>query len=58
MGAYVVGERIVRDGRLVAYEGQVMSEAEAASLGLIQAPSKPQASSKPQKPKKPQKKGE
>ncbi len=55
MGAYIVGERVVRGGRLVAYEGQVMTEAEAASLGLIQAPSKPK---KTQKTQKTQKKGE
>lgn len=34
MGAYVSPERVVRNGRLVAYKGEVMTESEAERRGL------------------------
>lgn len=34
---YVSKERVTRDGRLVAYKGEEMSEAEAIERGLIKA---------------------
>lgn len=40
-GTFTCSERIVRDGVLVAYEGQVMTAAEAEALGLAKAAEEP-----------------
>lgn len=37
---YTSKERVVRDGHLVAFEGEVMSDEEAAARGLDAAPEK------------------
>ena len=42
MAMYVSKERVTRDGRLVAYKGEEMSEAEAIERGLIN-PERPKA---------------
>lgn len=34
-GVYTAAERVVRDGVLIAYEGEVMTNEEAAERGLI-----------------------
>ncbi len=35
-------ERVIRDGRLVCFAGQVMSEEEAEALGLAGSPASPE----------------
>ena len=39
---FVCNERIVRNGRLVAFEGEEMTEEEAAARGLVSAEPKPE----------------
>lgn len=36
-GVYTAAERVVRDGVLIAYEGEVMTGEEAEARGLIEA---------------------
>lgn len=43
MGAYVSPERVVRNGRLVAYKGEVMTESEAEKRGIGKTKPKPKA---------------
>lgn len=40
-------ERVIRDGKLVCFAGQVMSEEEAEALGLAGAPASPEAPAAP-----------
>lgn len=40
-------ERVIRDGRLVCFAGQIMSEEEAEALGLADAPASPESPSAP-----------
>lgn len=35
-------ERVIRDGRLVCFAGQIMSEEEAEALGLAGSPASPE----------------
>lgn len=49
-GMYTCPKRVERDGRLVAFEGEVMTMAEAVSRGLV-AEEKPKAKRKPKAPK-------
>lgn len=48
MGLYTVPERVERDGKLVAFEGEIMSEEEARERGILEAP-KPAAKKAPAK---------
>lgn len=43
-------ERVIRDGRLVCFAGQVMSEEEAEALGLTGAPASAEAPAAPKEP--------
>lgn len=43
-------ERVIRDGKLVCFAGQVMSEEEAETLGLTGAPASTEAPSAPKEP--------
>lgn len=43
-------ERVIRDGKLVCFAGQVMSEEEAEALGLAGAPASPEAPAAPKEP--------
>ena len=43
MGAYVSPERVVRNGRLVAYKGEVRTESEAEKRGIGKTKPKPKA---------------
>lgn len=43
-------ERVIRDGKLVCFAGQVMSEEEAETLGLTGAPASAEATSAPKEP--------
>lgn len=43
-------ERVIRDGKLVCFAGQVMSEEEAETLGLTGAPASTEATSAPKEP--------
>ena len=43
MGMYVSKKRVIRDGYLVAHEGEEMSEEEAIARGLIKTNDKPKA---------------
>lgn len=43
-------ERVIRDGKLVCFAGQVMSEEEAEALGLTGAPASAEAPSAPKEP--------
>lgn len=45
MGVYVSKERVIRNGYLIAYEGEEMTEDEAMARGLI-TPEKPAATRK------------
>ena len=45
-GMYTAPERIERDGYLVAFEGEVMSEEEAARRGLL-GPAEPEIAAEP-----------
>lgn len=38
MGTYVSNERVVRDGRLVAFAGETMTEEEARERGIFPKP--------------------
>lgn len=38
---YTSEKRVERDGRLIAYEGEVMSDAEAEARGLLDKPDQP-----------------
>lgn len=40
-------ERVIRDGRLVCFAGQIMSEEEAEALGLAGAPASPESPAAP-----------
>lgn len=40
-------ERVERDGRLIAFEGETMTDEEAAARGLAPAPSKEQEATEP-----------
>lgn len=50
MDIFTCDKRVVRDGRLVCFEGQVMSADEAESLGLTGAPASPDAAAAPKEP--------
>lgn len=39
---FVCKERVIRNGRLVAFEGEVMTDEEAAARGLAAEPEEPQ----------------
>ena len=43
-------ERVIRDGKLVCFAGQVMSEEEAEALGLAAAPASTEAPAAPKEP--------
>lgn len=43
-------ERVIRDGKLVCFAGQVMSEEEAEALGLAGAPASTEAPAAPKEP--------
>lgn len=43
-------ERVIRDGKLVCFAGQVMSEEEAETLGLTGAPASAEAPAAPKEP--------
>lgn len=50
---FVAKERVVRDGYLVAFEGEEMSEEEAIARGLIETADKPKTTrSKPKAKRK------
>lgn len=48
---YVCEKRVIRDGYLVAFEGEVMTEDEARRRGLVEEP-KPKRSVRKRAPKK------
>lgn len=50
MDIFTCDKRVVRDGRLVCFEGQVMSNEEAEALGLAGAPASPEAPAAPKEP--------
>ena len=62
-GTYTCTERVVRDGVLVAFAGEVMTMAEAARRGLLAPEPEPQQvpepdpEPEPEKAKAPRKKG-
>lgn len=43
-------ERVIRDGKLVCFAGQIMSEEEAEALGLSGAPASAEAPAEPKEP--------
>lgn len=49
MGIYVSPERVERDGRLVAFAGEAMTEDEAKARGLIADEPKPEPEPKAKK---------
>ena len=51
MGMYVSKKRVIRDGYLVAHEGEEMSEEEAIARGLIKTGDKPKATRQASKAK-------
>lgn len=50
MDLFICDKRVVRDGVLVCFEGQVMSNDEAEALGLTGAPASPEAAAAPKEP--------
>lgn len=50
MDLFICDKRVVRDGVLVCFEGQVMSNDEAEPLGLTGAPASPEAAAAPKEP--------
>lgn len=55
MALYRVPERVERDGRLVAFEGELMSIEEAKRRGVYQEPEKPAAKKRAPRKRAPKK---
>lgn len=47
---FICPDRVVRDGRLMCFAGQVLSDTEAEALGLAGAPASPVAAGAPKEP--------
>lgn len=53
MGLFTCPKRVERDGYLVAFEGEIMSEDDARKRGLLAGDAKPETPKKPEQPKEP-----